>query len=769
MAVFGIPRVHEDDAAPRRARRRRDARGAARAQRGARAHVGRRARRRAPGSTRARSSRVTGGAARSSILGDPVNVAARLEQAAEPGEILLGEATYRLVRDAVSASSVGPLQVKGKPEPLEAWRAARGRPGASGWARNLASALVGRDRELALLESVFARVTDAGSCEVVTVVRPGRGGQVAPQPRARRAARRPTRRSSRGAACPTARASRSGRSRRRSWTRPASPSATGPRRRGARSRPCSAPTRTPRSSPSGSRPLLGVDPGRAAIQETFWAVRKLFEHLGTRAPARRRLRRHPVGRADVPRPARVPRRLAARRAGAAALPRPAGAARGPARVGDRRRRTRPLITLAAADRGRDRRPDPGPARGRRARARTPGRASPSSPRATRCSSSRRCGCSSTTALLERRDGRWAATGDLSEITIPPTIHALLTARLDRLDAGRARGDRARVGRRARVLVGGGGRDLRRRGAPARHPAPAVADPQGADPARLLRRPAARPRSASATSSSATPPTRASRRRSGPSCTSASPTGSRSRRATWRASSRRSSATTSSRRGGCCSRWRPLGERPDALGRRAATILAAAGARAFDRGDMPAAVNLLSRAAGLLAGGHARARRASWPSSRSRCSRPVTSTASRRSSAETTAAATAADAPDLQPYAAIIAAVGPARPRNPEGWAAEAEEEATQAIAAFAAAGDERGLAKAWALLGLLHIERAEFRAAEDAWTRAAEHAPPARRPPRRAREPVLGAARRLGRPDARRPRACAAAPRSSPGRRATRR
>ena len=38
------------------------------------------------------------------------------------------------------------------------------------------------------------------------------------------------------------------------------------------------------------------------------------------------------------------------------------------------------------------------------------------------------------------------------------------------------------------------------------------------------------------------------------------------------------------------------------------------------------------------------------------------------------------------------------------------------------AGDERGLAKAWALLGLLHIERAEFRSAEDAWTRAAAHA-----------------------------------------------
>ena len=60
--------------------------------------------------------------------------------------------------------------------------------------------------------------------------------------------------------------------------------------------------------------------------------------------------------------------------------------------------------------------------------------------------------------------------------------------------------------------------------------------------------------------------------------------------------------------------------------------------------------------------------------------------------------------------------------NPEGWAEAADRKATEAIAAFEAAGDERGLAKAWALLGLLHIERAEFRSAEDAWTRAAAHA-----------------------------------------------
>ena len=60
--------------------------------------------------------------------------------------------------------------------------------------------------------------------------------------------------------------------------------------------------------------------------------------------------------------------------------------------------------------------------------------------------------------------------------------------------------------------------------------------------------------------------------------------------------------------------------------------------------------------------------------------------------------------------------------NPEGWAAEAETEATRAIAVFEELGDERGLAEGWSLLGLVGVMSAQFGPAEEAWERAAAYA-----------------------------------------------
>ena len=57
--------------------------------------------------------------------GDAVNLAARLEQAAAPGEIVIGPQTWRLVRDAVTAEPLEPLQLKGKSQPVTAYRLLR--------------------------------------------------------------------------------------------------------------------------------------------------------------------------------------------------------------------------------------------------------------------------------------------------------------------------------------------------------------------------------------------------------------------------------------------------------------------------------------------------------------------------------------------------------------------------------------------------------------------------------------------------------------------
>ena len=88
-------------------------------------------------------------------------------------------------------------------------------------------------------------------------------------------------------------------------------------------------------------------------------------------------------------------------------------------------------------------------------------------------------------LLVREDGRWIATGDLASVAVPPTIQALLAARLDRLTPRRARGDRAGGGRSARCSISAPSRDLSPATCAPRAARPDGAGPQGADPARPL--------------------------------------------------------------------------------------------------------------------------------------------------------------------------------------------------------------------------------------------------------------------------------------------
>jgi class 3 adenylate cyclase len=136
MAVFGVPTAHEDDAL-------RACRAAFEMQErlhGLNAELERRY-----GSTIALRIGVNTGEVvageettrQALVTGDAVNVAARLEQAAEPGQILIGEPTYRLVRDAVSAEPVPPLELKGKSEPLPAYRLTQVDTAAPGRSRRL--------------------------------------------------------------------------------------------------------------------------------------------------------------------------------------------------------------------------------------------------------------------------------------------------------------------------------------------------------------------------------------------------------------------------------------------------------------------------------------------------------------------------------------------------------------------------------------------------------------------------------------------------------
>ena len=94
------------------------------------------------------------------VTGDAVNVAARLEGAATPGEILLGTDTYALVKDDVTAEPVDALSLKGKAEPVPAWRLTGVSGGVGRRVRPLEAPLVGRKRPLRLLEDAFREAVE---------------------------------------------------------------------------------------------------------------------------------------------------------------------------------------------------------------------------------------------------------------------------------------------------------------------------------------------------------------------------------------------------------------------------------------------------------------------------------------------------------------------------------------------------------------------------------------------------------------------------------
>ncbi len=105
------------------------------------------------------------------VIGDPVNVAARLQAAANPSTVIVGETTHRLTRAAIEYVELEPLTLKGKSEPVPAWEAVRAVVrGRAPRRPRAATPLVGREDESDLLLSLFERVVSEQRPHLVTVL-----------------------------------------------------------------------------------------------------------------------------------------------------------------------------------------------------------------------------------------------------------------------------------------------------------------------------------------------------------------------------------------------------------------------------------------------------------------------------------------------------------------------------------------------------------------------------------------------------------------------
>ncbi len=175
MAVFGVPRLHEDDAlrAVRAAHEMRNT------LRGLNEELSA-----GWGVTIANRIGVNTGevvagealADQRLVTGDAINVAARLEQHAGAGDILLGETTHRLVRDAVVAEPAAAIDAKGKSRPVQAWYLLDVAADAPWLQRHLDSPIVGREQELALMEQAFTQSLSPAT-RLVSIVAPAGMGK----------------------------------------------------------------------------------------------------------------------------------------------------------------------------------------------------------------------------------------------------------------------------------------------------------------------------------------------------------------------------------------------------------------------------------------------------------------------------------------------------------------------------------------------------------------------------------------------------------------
>jgi class 3 adenylate cyclase/tetratricopeptide (TPR) repeat protein len=715
MAVFGVPRLHEDDALR--------AVLAATEMRQALAGLNEELERDWGVTIEARTGVETGevvahrgGGDQAFIVGGTVTTAARLQQSAQPGQILIGTVTYGLTRQAVVAEEVGPLPLKGKAELAPAWSVLDVVSGMAGWTRRLDSPLVGRGPELEALHEAFGRAAESRSCQLVTLIGSAGMGKSRLTSEFLSGARH-------GASVLSGRCLPYGEGI-TFW-----PVVAVLRDAGGISEWDSseeAGRKIAALLPPGDESalvadrlaaLVAISPSAPGIQETFWAVRKLVERLAASEPLVvvfddiqwgeptfldlieylvDWIRDVPVLIVCLARP-----ELAEVRAGWMA--------------GKANARAVPLQPLTGPDvEGLIRNLVGGAELAVDARTRI---AELAEGNPLFVEETLRM-LVDDGVLLPQEEG-WAVTGDLTGISIPLTIQALLTARLDRLEPEeRTVIERASV--IGRVFWWGAVSEL----APAEL-APTVSRTLQS----LARKELIRPDHSEIREEDAFRfahiLVRDAAYRGIPKAVRAE---LHERLVDW----------IEAKAGAELGQYEeivgyhleqahrsqlelaPATPRVDALGRRAAGRLGSAARRAFARGDMPAAVNLFSRATQLLPDDDAE-RHELLPQFALALLETGDFDRLQAVAAETSATATASHDPGLRAHALLLGLwVGLFT--SPEGWADGAEKEATRAIAIFDELGDERGLAKGWSLLGLVHLTKTQFALAEDAWEKAAAHA-----------------------------------------------
>src|ERR671932_181585 len=708
MAVFGLPRLHEDDAL----RAVRAAYGMKLALESLNDELEQRFGVRLANRTGVNTGEVVAGdpsAGQRLVVGDAVNTAARLEQAAPAMEVLLGELTYRLVRDAVEVEAVEPLELKGKSERVPAFRLVSVGEG-EGYMRRADSPLVGREAELATLRAAFDEAAATGECRLVSPLADAGVGKS---------------RLVEAFTTSLAGEARIGRGRCLPYGKgitfwPLVELVRDAAGIGEDDSPEAARAKLGRLLADDERDAVvervsaavGLSDAQFPVEELFWGARKLvcalarerplvavFDDVHWAEPTFLDLVEHLTDSIhDAPVLLVCPSRpdVLERREGWADGPRARRLRLEPLSQAETERVVEHLLgTVEVAPEARARIVE----------------ASEGNP----LFAEQLLAMLVDGGYLARENGSWRATRDLSELDVPPTIHALLAARLDHLEPeGRAVVEPASVV----GLV---------------FPKDAVAElaPDGVRDGldghldTLTRKQLVRPHADAQVSyrfnhilirdaayQGLLKRTRATLHK---------------RFVEWadRVNRDRDRAAEFEeilgyhleQAYGYLSELGPLDDHGRELGRRAAERLASAGGRAFGRGDMSAAASLLERAAALLEPDDPE-RLALLPD----LGEALVDTGDFARAEEVLRDAEAAGDERVAAEARLSLLLVRFFGADPESWAQEVERETARAIPIFEAAGDDRALAKAWRVLASVHGRACRFEEEAQAGRQATEHA-----------------------------------------------